>query len=329
MSSTTILQRLRQDPNWSQSLAKIVVDQTLAQKTQSWLNPPELSKLASAAFEQISEHPELPTHLEAFAKRLLNEGHLDFPEPVGDRLPMTLVHPLQVLLEQKDYSPHRQLVKATLDHPAMQELLREMLIAEVSSFGRKFRGAWNEQSQRLPGGRLANRLAGVAKGVASVVGSELERQIEERARDFVGEALQQSTQKLIDRICSPDFAPELARWRVGVLHALLALPGKVYQHELSQLKPDQAAQSLVELWQSIAAWPQSQEVMEQSLRLGIELWSESTGQELLEELGLLDSMRSTLLRYAEQGISATFQCDAFAAWLEALVQDLESPAAKV
>lgn len=313
-----LLEHLREDPKHRELLADLLLDAIIHTPAQNLVRPQELVESLQIALRTLSGHPQaVASCIGQIDERIksLNPEALD--QCLGDIVPMTLILPLQKLLGDP-VAPSRPIMAALLDHPGMRQLIEEMLTHELAEFGRKIRRLVPDPPSAVPGKRLASRLAGVAKGVAAAVGSELEKQMEDRTRDFVNGALSHSTARLIDRMSSPDYAPQLAEWRVDVLHALLGVPLREFSGEWNKIDLGALSKTLSDLADAMVQWEGLTAVLQ---TLCDELWPSIKDQSLKQALAPIDAvdvavdrMRAPLARMMTQ----VLESQRFETWITEL-----------
>jgi len=187
-------------------------------------------------------------------------------------------------------------------------------------FGRRLR-SFVPDSSGLPGAKLRSRLAGVAKGVAAAVGSEVERQLEDRVRGYVDDALGRAVDMAIERFSAPAFAPEMARWRVDVLHGLLRHPLPRLIAERHKYPPELFAADLTAFLRALAGWKPLASALESGLeRMFVEIGDQTVGA-WLEGSGLERAWRPRLEELMTARIQAIVETEAFAGWLAAVVEE--------
>lgn len=313
-----LLQHLRNDPKHRDRLAELLLDAVVHTPAQSLIDAPELIETTKLALKTIAGHPKaIASLIRQIDERLAKATPADQDQTLGDLLPMTVVMPIQTLLADP-VAPSRTVLAALMDHPGMRQLIEEMLTHELAAFGRKIRKLVPDAPSAVPGKRLASRLAGVAKGVAAAVGSELEKQMEERTRDFVDGALVHSTDRLIDRMASQDYAPQLATWRVDVLHALLSLPLREFQGEWHKINKDALATALSEILDALSQWEGLTDLLEQ---LSDQVWPSietKTLKEILEPVDAVDLATQRLQKPMARMITRVLDNPGFENWMNEL-----------
>lgn len=313
-----ILERLRDDPAHLSALVDLVIDEALERPLAELVEPAWLAAALADGIRQAAASDELEAWVRGRVEDALTRADR-IDGTLGDHVPITLLGPLETVLG-RDLTPDRELVRAFLDHPSLRDLIAAILQANILEFGRKLR-SFVPDGGALPGAKLRSRLAGVAKGVASAVGSEMERQLEERVRTFVDEALGRAVDMAIDRFSSPKFAPEMARWRIDVLHALLRHPLDELIAERHKYPPELFAADATALLRALAGWKQLNEAIESGLERAIEEFGDQSAGAFLEGSGLEKAWRPQLAELMRTRLSAVVQTDAFAEWVTKLAEE--------
>ncbi|PRP92147.1 hypothetical protein ENSA5_50940 [Enhygromyxa salina] len=322
-----ILARLRDEPRQLDALIELGLDQVLARPLAELVDHQWLATAVTdglrASVRSAEFEPWLTQRVEQAFARV--DGIDDAGAALGERVPVTLLGPLEQALG-RDYRPERELVRALLDHPSTRTILREILQANLLEFGKRMRSMMPDAT-KLPGGGLgggrggglASRLAGVAKGVASAVGGELERQLEPKVKTFVDDILGVTIDMMVDRVSSEGFAPEFARWRIDVLHAVLAQPINRLVAERHKYPPADLAADAAAILRAVAGWRELGERIEAVLAELIREHGQVSAREFLDGSGLEDAWRPQLHRALSDQAHAIAASDAFAAWLTQLV----------
>ena len=317
--SQTFLAQVQNSDALRGELAKLLVDQELSQPLAARIDVVHLASILTSAFRDLVESPIIERELTKGWERLESIAATADESALGEHVPMTIVHPLQRLLDQPT-APSRDVVAAVLDHEALHQLIREMLTHELSAFGSRVRSVISEQGQRVPGGKLATRLVGMAKGVASVVGSELERQIDDRVQDFVLEAIRGAMDRLMTRISGKSFSPQLAKWRIDVLHALLQLPVHQFVDEILKYGREEFVQRTLELLEAVAQWEGLESTLSELIHPVMESYGDKSAANIFAEMHILDRIRPELLSQSEAAIDRLVENPEFARWLDLAFQ---------
>jgi hypothetical protein len=314
--SERILHRLRHDPEQLDALVEIGLDHLLARPVAELVDHLWLAKAVTDGVRASARSPEFERWVADRVEKAL--GRVDALDgTLGDKLPVTLLGPLEQALG-RPYQPDRELVRALLDHPSTRTILREILQANVLEFGKRMRTMMADAS-RLPGGGIASKLAGVAKGVASAVGGELERQLEPKVKSFVDDILGVAVDMMVARVSSEEFAPEFASWRIDVLHAFMAQPVNRLVAERHKYPPADFAADAAAILRALAAWRGLADQLEGVIGEVLSEHGHMSAREFLDGSGLEDAWRPQLQQALVDIGRELVSTDAFANWLEQLV----------
>lgn len=315
-----ILARLRERPEQLDALVSLTLDHLLERPLAELVDPAWLAKAATDGIRNSARSAEFERWVADRVEHALTRvDQLD--GALGDKVPMTLLGPLEKALG-RPYQPERELVRALLDHPSTRSILREILQANILEFGKRMR-AMVPDPGKLPGaslgGGLASKLAGMAKGMASAVGSELERQLEPKVNSFVDDILGVAVDMMVDRVSSEEFAPEFARWRIDVLHALLSQPVDRLVAERHKYPAKDFAADVAAILRALAAWRGLGEQIEEVLHELLDEHGQATARQFLDGSGLEQAWRPQLHQALVAQARELVAGPEFAAWLIALV----------
>lgn len=314
--AATILARLRTSPDLTAALVDLVIDDALARPLPALVDASALARRLTAAITATHAAEGLAGWIE----RALVDLRDALPRrdaPLRDALPPGLPAALSKAA-RRPFTPSRELVRAVVQHAAMRAMMRTIMQATLTDFGKKMWSAIPDTS-RIPGAGLRSRLVDMAKGVASAVGSEVERQLDDRVRGFVDVGLQTAIDMVIDRASDPRFADEQGAWRADMIPAVLALPGARMVAELDQIDPANAAADAVAVIAAIAAWEPLEGEIQAILARASALIAGRSLAELLAGSGLVEAWRPVIAGQLQDHAQALVAGDAFAAWLARVV----------
>jgi len=315
--SARILARLRDEPEQLDTLVGLALDHLLERPLADLVDPAWLAKAVTDGVRASARSAEFERWVAERVERTMTRvDRLD--GVIGDKIPVTLLGPLEQALG-RPYQPERELVRALLDHPSTRSILREILQANILEFGKRMR-AMVPDAGKLPGAGFASRLAGVAKGMASAVGSEIERQLEPKVKSFVDDILGVTVDMMVDRVSSEDFAPEFARWRVDVLHALLGQPIDRLIAERHKYPAHDFAADAAGILRALAAWRGLAEQIEEVLAELIRDNGHESAKLFLDGSGLEQAWRPQLHQVLVEQARELVAGEAFAAWWTALAE---------
>lgn len=315
-----ILSRLREDPEHLRELVQLIIDEALERPLSELVEPAWLAAALADGIHQAADSDELEAWIrQRLEETLTRADRLD--GTIGDHVPVTMLGPLETAIG-REITPSRELIAAVIDHPSLRELIAAILQQNILEFGQKLR-AFVPDGGALPGAKLRSRIGGLAKGVASVVGGEVERQFEDRVRQFVDDALGRAMDMAIERFSSPQYADEMARWRIDVLHGLLAHPLENLVAERHKYPPALFAADLTALVRAMAGWRRLTGALEETLERVFGEFGDQTAGAWLDGSGIQEAWRPHLEDLMVQQLAALVQTEAFASWLSKLAA--ESP----
>jgi hypothetical protein len=319
-TSHQILGRLRDSDGALSELVKRLLDDLLSRPVGEMVDPEWLAR----RFVDGLRASAADAHTEKWVRGLVQQGLERTGEErgsIGENLPKELVSPVKALLK-RPYTPNKDIVHLLLDHPAMHELIRTVLVQVLTEFGKSLKPILPTSSigGRKRGGALS-QLVGAASEVASVVGAQVEERAEARVREFVDGAISISLDISVAHLCSEDFALPFGEWRSDSVDSLLGVPVETWVGELEALDPDALVTELVEIVRGLAAWDGLGELVEGLLSALMEEVGDSSLSQFLAGSGLEAEWRpqaEDLLLQRARDFVAT---DSFAEWLGDIVQD--------
>lgn len=312
------LARLRADPSRADALAAMLVEETLARPVREIVDPGWLAAAVADGIRQAAASDEL----EGWVRSRLSETLSRADRVTGtlaDHLPVTLLGPLETALG-RDLTLDPRLVAALIDHPSLRDLVAAMLQESLLDFGQRLRSLVPDGAA-LPGARLRSRLAEVTRGVAGAVSGELERQLEQRVRTYVDGALGRAIDLAVERFSSPRWAPEMARWRVDVLHALLQHPLEELVAERHKYPPELFAADLTALLRALASWRRLGEALQVGLEQAFQQVGDQAVRDWLAGSGLEETWRPKLEVLLARRLREVVATEAFARFFAALADE--------
>lgn len=320
-ASRKLLATLRDDDSTAlHALAKLIVDDALDRPLHDLV---EAERSAALIHEALSAWQQSDLAHDSISRNWSQLIHWleSQQDPLGEVLPQEFLDGATALAAQP-FSPNRELLLALLDRPAFRQLIRELLVDTLISFGKRLRApvAGTRLGKGLSGlGRMARSRSGgvgsLAGELVGVVSEGVERQLEGRATEFADGALSSILHKLADYLCEPGRAEEQAALRKALLEGLWQLTGAQVAAEMARGDVDAKADVMrrsLGLWlERPGAEEQLQGWLSEMLRAGE---FQNLG-ELLDSLGLLPTVREQGLEQTEQRLQEIVAGDAFEQWL--------------
>jgi hypothetical protein len=243
--------------------------------------------------------------------------------PVDDLVPPALAEGLRELVQLRA-EPKRDAVLKLLDRDPLRAILRAQVVDTLIAFGRKAASpvADNAIARGIGGlgklalGQLASRPSPLGS-LANAVSGEVERQVEKRATDFADTAVAGILEGLADQVSNPARAAEQAAVRLALLDGFLELSGA----DLAELTQVNVGARVKVVRKAAAAWVADPAFLTDATALLTKLAAKDAGRtlrEILDDLGLTDTVRTHARATAKRWIEAVVATDAFAAWVASL-----------
>ncbi|MCB9794987.1 MAG: hypothetical protein H6741_19990 [Alphaproteobacteria bacterium] len=316
-----LLRRLREDEQHLARLVHLATEDLLERPVSELIEPEWLAERlvqglrTSASDDRTKEWiRDQVVALRKVAER--ESGNL------RDRVSPELVHAARDLL-RRPYAPDPTIVRAILDHKAVRDLIRELLQTTLTEYAAKVqlpKGATEAiKGSRLGRSRLA-QLANAATVAARVVGSEVERQLEGRIQEFVDGAISRAVDTSVAHFCAPEHAADIGDWRADSVDTALGFPVSTWARELAKLDPDRLIDDLAELLRALVNSEgfarQVQGLLTEMVRQG----GDRSARDFLAGSGLEEGWRPHLEELMSERARAFVATDAFADWLQDLVE---------
>jgi hypothetical protein len=317
-----------------EKLKQVGPDSPLAQlaklSTQLWFETP---------LEQVISKEKLATHIHSVLKELsasdsvlksveqLIEHAVSMLGSNAKTVSAEIPKEFQVATEEimgRPFSPNRALVVSVLDTKPMRELIRQLLSEAISDFTKrasapvqsvaKGLGAFARLAQdtvKNRGGALGSLVGAMSEGV--------ENQVEQRSAAFIDSAISKTLNQLADFISNPQHADESAEIRVALWQSILKLKVNQFSNELINLDVSGAGKIIQEQMGKWIKRSESRDDILQFIERGNPLF-QKTVKELLESIGVYESVRGFADEYVEQEIRRVVATSGFEKWLLELVK---------
>lgn len=314
-----LLRTLRQDDTHLRALVALGVEDLLQRRVEELVQP---EWLAQRVAEGLKASADDERTREWIRERIADlRGRLEHEDGAPlQRLNPELIEPIKELLA-RPYSPDAKVLLALLDHAAMRELVRDVLVHTLQAYARQLRvpdGAKQAiRSSGLGRSRLA-AWAGAAKVAANMVGSEVERRVEGRVHEFVDEAIGSAIEVGVRHICDPKHAVGFGRMRADGVDTLRSLPASTWVTELDKLEIEAVIDDVHALVQGLANSADTAEQLARLLTAVVEEAGDKTAKDFLAGSGLEDGWRPQLEDLALERARAFVATPAFEGWLRGL-----------
>jgi hypothetical protein len=236
---------------------------------------------------------------------------------VRDHSPAEVVAPICAAIAHP-VTPDREMVGRILEHGAVENLLRDLLVSALQGFAAKLRPS-------IPGSERTHsrlgRLKRASEGMLGGLGAEIERQAEQKAKDFVDSILSSVVAQAADNLCDPSKAEGYGRFRGHLFDQFLDTPITDLNRELAKIDPDTLVSTASAIMRALASRTELEAEVTELIVLGLSQIGDQTAGDLLAEAGVGDAWRpelETRLTTLARGFTAT---PAFEDWLSAVLQD--------
>ena len=233
----TLVERLRGGDEALSGLVERLIDDLLSRPVMEMVEPEWVARQFVEGLRATAQDEHTEAWLHAQVKTALQRSESETGS-LSTRLPEELSKPLKQLL-RRPYTPNATIVRSLLDHEAMRDLIRTVLVQILTDFGKSIRPALPDAplGGRRRGGKLS-QLVGAAQEVASVVGAQVEERTEAKVREFVDDAISRSLEISVAQLCSESFSDTFGRWRADSVDVLLEVPVETWQREVESLEPE-------------------------------------------------------------------------------------------
>lgn len=309
---------------------ELIVDHVLAQPLSAWLDVDGVTGVLVDALSRDNAARVLERHIVPGLSRV-HAALRAANERLGDALPADAQAAIDALVTHPR-GPRFGWLRGALDRDKLRALLAPALQEMFVSFAARIPlagrdgGAAGGAAASVAGlvgslGRGAGeRLRSLGKSVADGLGVDIEAKLRDAARDYSQGAVSGLERAVSARLSTPEGAALVAGLSRSVLQHVLATPLHVILDDLDRLPladalrvaPPVVAHDLSrELWRAI---------VREETRAYLALEGQRSLRELLDEAGLLTSIRGLVLTTVEPVARELFASAAFEAWLERLLQ---------
>lgn len=302
----SLVEALRdQEAPWSERLARLSVDALLERRVDELVDAETLSAALSAALEpkavkQAVERVAVPAWSRERRRAKLNND-----KPKNFLTPAAKADLLAALGQPVRYSPGvvREIANAPAVRALLGALIQETLIDFVSR-------------APIPG-------LSTAMNLMSRVGRKIESQTERHVKDFLDKSMARITARTAELVSTDANRAGLGQLRAAVVSQALDRPLEAYYDRLAK-GMDILAKHLPGLIAHNMARPEIKNAVDEEIMLIIAQEGAQTAAELLSRLGALEKAKDLAVDTAKNAIDQVTATDAFADWLEDLVESVQT-----
>ena len=296
------------------ALTHLALDHLIEMPLNQLIDAPSLARQIVITLRATADS----TQTEQWLRNQIEATTRHVPEgTVRDHSPSDVVAPIRAAIAHPA-TPDREMVGRLLEHGAVENLLRDLLVSALQGFTAKIRPS-------IPGSERTHsrlgRLKRASESMLGGLGAEIERQAEQKARDFVDSILSSVVAQTADNLCDPNKAEGYGRFRGHLFDQFLDTPLSDLNRELAKIDPDTLVGTASAIIKALASRPEIETEITELIVLGLSQIGDQTAAEILAEAGVDDTWRpelETRLTTLARGFTAT---PAFEGWLNALLQD--------
>lgn len=297
-----------------EQLTGLAIDHLLSVPLASLVNPEILASQIAINWRQTARSEQSHAWVRAHVVRLREAT------PSGrlrDHIAPGLVTPLQEAI-RKPVVPNRAMVGRLVEHGAVEDLLRELLVGALQGFAKRLRPAVPGSDRAV--GRLRS-LKRVSEGMLGGLGAEIERQAEQKAKDFVDSILSSVVAQAADDLCDPGKAEDYGRFRAHLLDQLLDTPLEELKREADKLDTDTLVDTAVEMAGVIAESEGLENQISSIIQVGLETIGDQSAAQLLEEAGIANAWRLEVEQQVNLIAKDFINTAPFQSWLEGILSE--------
>jgi hypothetical protein len=303
------LERLRASREPLSELVHALVEDLLDRPLNLLIDREALPAEVAQAFRDVVRDPcNIAWFGEQLGHRLLQSAQFEGTGTLSDRTPKQIVEPLHSLATQP-LVLNQDLVKALLDHPAFQGLIRELLTKSLLGYSKQI-------AELFPGGKTFTGLVGRARGlVASGLGDSTAN-LEHQANQFVEDSLALSISRAASYLAEEKSSESMSNWRGHMLETLLDRPLTELVTLVGRIDPPTVTDEVSRLMEAFAQWPE----LEASVAAILNSVLDAIGQQSLRQLiaghDLEQQLRPLLEKKMVDAAWPFLQGEAFGQWFE-------------
>ena len=297
-----------------EQLTQLAIDHLLSVPLASLVKPEVIASQIAINWRQTARSDQSYAWVRAHVERL------QATTPTGtlrSHLAPGLIAPIKEAIG-RPVVPDRALVGRLLEHGAVEDLLRELLVGALQGFAKRLRPAVPGSDRAV--GRLRS-LKRVSEGMLGGLGAEIERQAEQKAKDFVDSILSSVVAQAADDLCDPHKAEDYGRFRAHLLEQLLDTPLIDLKQEADKLETDTLVDTVVEMAGAIAESDQLEDQISSLIQVGLDTIGDQSAGQLLHEAGVADAWRAEVEQQVNLIAKDFIKSTPFRAWLDCILSE--------
>jgi len=296
------------------SLVALAIDHILSLPASQLIDPHSLAKTAVSTLRHGAESGQT----EAWIRGQIELAKASVPDgTLRSRMPAELIAPLREAIVLP-VTPNRAIVGRLIEHGAVENLLRELLVGALQGFAKRIR-------PQVPGAEKATSrlrsLKRVGEGMLGGLGAEIERQAEQKARDFVDSILSSVIGQAADDLCDPAKAASYGRFRGHLLDQVLDTPLQDLSIEINKMDTDALLATSTAAACAMAERPGLEAELSALFSDALSKLEGQTLADILADADVSDDWRTEAETRATAVVHSLTATDDFSKWLDRLLAD--------
>ncbi len=302
-------------------LVSLVADWLLERPLNKLVDPSLVADQVVLGLEIAAEGAQLEAWMKTQVHAL--RGQVPKGRPI-DRIPSELVHAIEDVIT-RPYTPNRKLVIGLIDHPTMENLVRDILSQALGNFTQKLKSFTPGMPKATPkSGRGLGRLGSIGQSVLGGLGTEISQRAEQLAGQTIDEALRASIGLVATHVCDPGNTEHYQAFRAHIWKVLIHTENQALAAEWDKLDPD----GLIATGTAASMALARREGLREEILTIVQSLLDSSGQrclrDLLDETGIQSEnspWRKSLEAQLADQIRDFVTTPSFMDWVERLLEE--------
>ena len=309
--SHSVIERL--EAGAIEPLVSLLVDHLLAQPIAQLVDPDIMAQQTVLTLKEILRTNDTEEWVRGQIKTL--REHV----PNGtarDHLPNEVLEPLHSVVS-RPVSLNRDMVGRVIEHGAVEDLLRELLVNALQGFAQRLKPT-------IPNtGKTSSRLRSLKKvgeGMLGGLGAEIERQAEHKAKEFVDGILSSVVAQAADELCDPTKAESYGTFRGHILDQLLDTPLHDLAAEVDKVDPEALVGTTAATLRAISERESLEQEIAGIFRSALKSIENKSAEDLLNDAGIADTWRTDVEAQVSRVARTFIATPDFQDWLNDLLK---------
>jgi hypothetical protein len=321
LTHTTSLLLTRLESGLLDGLVGLLVEFLMERPVAELLDPDWIADQVISTLDATTRQE----HTEAWIRDRIAEIRERVPEgSAAPHVPEEVSEPLRAVLA-REHIPDRDLIGSLIDHAAMEQIFKDVLVGSLSGFAQKISRLSEVVPQSAQLSRGLGRLKALQRkashGVLGGLSQELERTARSQIRDHVDKSIHATLSQVADHICAAEHAGLYGAYRVHLLDTLLATDATVLAAEVDKMDPDSLVSTAAAVTRALVKRPGIREEIASVVRMTLEGTAGRSVQDFLDESGLDQGWRTELEQQIATHARVFIKTPEFETWLSQLLAE--------